>query len=374
MSLKNISKTNKVSKAFKVRIYPNENQKAKIEQHFGTSRFIYNQLLAIKNYTYNSGCGVAPPKNYETQLKEVYPFLKEVDSTSLQQSRRNLDKSFKAFFKGTSSFPKFHSKKNDNHSYKTMNKVVDLENNKIYLPKIGNIKFRTKYIFPDKLNILSKTVSSKGDKYFVSLTCKEVEINNKNKTGSSIGIDLGLKTLATLSTGEKFNHTVKNRNDKIVKYSKILSRRTKNSKNWLRTRTKLQNSYLRKSELIKDFQHWLSNKIITEHDNVFAGDVNSQLVLKNKKLSRTGASQAWFQFKTFLEYKSEWYGKVFKVVNERNTTKTCSTCGFIDEPKPLSVRSWICPSCHTKHDRDVNAALNILTVGATGIACGKSTN
>ena len=144
--------------------------------------------------------------------------------------------------------------------------------------------------------------------------------------------------------------------------------------NWLKAKTKLNRLYQKKKNIINDFLHKTTPKLVREFDEIYVGNVNSHLGLKNKYLARTTADQHWYEFKRQLEYKSDWYNKQFKVVNEKYTSKTCSNCRYVTKSLKLNIRQWICPKCYIRHDRDVNAAKNILTVGTMGIAFRKINN
>lgn len=159
---------------------------------------------------------------------------------------------------------------------------------------------------------------------------------------------------------------------KIARQQHILSRRVKGGFNWLKAKTKLNKLYTKKSNTIKDMIHKLTTNIVQNYDEIYIGNVSSLLGLKNKHLARTTADQHWHEIKRQLQYKSEWYDKHYMVVNEKYTSKTCCNCGYINESLTLHIRSWICPTCGVKHDRDINASKNILTVGTTGLAFRKT--
>ncbi|GAA5819052.1 MAG: IS200/IS605 family element transposase accessory protein TnpB [Methanobrevibacter sp. CfCl-M3] len=378
----------KVNKSFKVRAYPSKNQEEMIFKSFGATRYIFNELLNLNNFQYNSGCGIAPPKNYETLIKDIKPFLKEVDSTILQQSRKDLIQSFKNFFRRVKKgedpgYPKFKSKHNNRQSFRTTNKKVDLVKKTAYFPKIGDIKFKSSFRFPKDLHILSKTLVFENNRFFVVFTCKDVPVEILPKTGKSVGIDLGLKDALNLSDGVKSSKIFDFRNDnRIKRLNKKLAKQVKDSNNWLKTKTKLNNCYYHKKESIKDKLHKITTNLVRDFDTIVVGNVNSKLGLSNHNLAKTTADQHWFEIKRQLEYKSNWFGKDFKLVDERYTSKTCSECGFVLDSLDLGVRHWICPNCGSNHDRDTNAAKNILTVGLMGIknitkhvfgnACGKT--
>lgn len=228
----------------------------------------------------------------------------------------------------------------------------------------------------DEQNRLTATISrNNSNQYFVSINVKNSPVKQLKKTNQRVGIDLGIKDLATFSNGFKTGKiNLKEVDRKIRRQNQILSRKVKNGCNWVKAKTKLNRLYQKKKDIINDFLHKLTTKIVREFDEIYVGNVNSQLGLKNKYLARTTADQHWFEFKRQLEYKSDWYGKHFEVVDEKYTSKTCSNCGYVIESLELNIRRWICPECGKEHDRDVNAARNILTVGTTGIAFGKTNN
>jgi putative transposase len=315
----------------------------------------------------------------EKELKntEGLGFLKYADSTALQQARKNFDNSKTNFFKFGRGKPVFKSKNHGNNSYRTTSKKVDFSNNLVFLPKIGYVKYRSKYkLLGLEDRILSKTVSRVADKYFVSLTVKNIPVKSLPKTKLDVGIDLGIKDIAVFSDGFKSGKIpfIYEINQRIDRGNQVLSNKQVGSNNFLKAKTKLQNLYYKKTCIVRDFLHKLTKDIVVNYDKIFVGNVNSQLGLKNCNLARSTSDSHWFEFKRMLEYKSDWYDKEFEIVNESYTSKTCNVCGGINKDLKLSVRNWTCPVCNTEHDRDVNAAKNIRTVGTTGIAFGKTNN
>ncbi|MDR1820712.1 MAG: transposase [Methanobrevibacter sp.] len=296
-------KTKKISKSFKVRVYPNQKQKEMIFKSFGSTRYIFNELLILNNFQYNSGCGITPPKNYETLIKDIKPFLKEVDSTILQQSRRDLIQAFKNFFRRVKNgedpgYPKFKSRKNHKQSFRTTSKKVDLVKKTAYFPKIGDIKFKSSFRFPKDLHILSKTLVFENNRFFIVFTCKNVLIEEKPKTNKTIGIDLGLKSAINCDNNFKSGKIKIIKSDnKIKRLNKKLSQQIKDSNRWYKTKTKLNNVYYHKKEIIKDFIHWITTKIVTKYDNIYVGDVKSKLGLRNHKIAKTTADQHWYEIK-----------------------------------------------------------------------------
>ncbi|MGC9516184.1 MAG: RNA-guided endonuclease InsQ/TnpB family protein [Methanomicrobiales archaeon] len=184
---------------------------------------------------------------------------------------------------------------------------------------------------------------------------------------------MGLKDLATFSNGFKTGKIhLKEIEEKIRRQQQILSKKVENGCNWVKAKTKLNRLYQKKKDIINDFLHKTTTPIVQGYDEIYVGNVNNQLGLKNKYLAKTTVDQHWYEFKRQLQYKSEWYQKHFRVVDEKYTSKTCSNCGYVTTSLDLNIRPWNCPSCNTVHDRDFNAARNILTVGTTGLAFGKT--
>jgi len=256
-------------------------------------------------------------------------------------------------------------------SFRTLNvKIID---GKLKLPKIKSL-ISMKYSRKVRGDILTATISrNNSNQYFVSINVKNSPIKHLKKTDQKVGIDLGLKDLATFSNGFKTGKLyLKEVDRKIRRQNQILSKRVRNGYNWIKAKTKLSQLYQKKKNIINDFLHKTTTRIVQDFDEIYVGNVNSQLGLKNKHLSKTAADQHWYEFKRQLKYKSNWYDKHFSVVDEKYTSKTCSNCKYVTKSLKSNIRKWICPECNTQHDRDVNAACNILTVGTTGIAFSKT--
>lgn len=367
-----------INKSYKYRIYPNKEQQDIIENNIGSSRFVFNHIKAMYELYRKQGLerGAQIYANRKlfnyilNDLKKCSPFLKEVDSVALQKSYDNLISAYKMVGKGNR-WVKFKSKKNPTQSYRTTKvKIID---GKLKLPKIKSL-IPIKYSKKVKGDILSGTISrNNSNQYFISINVKNSPVEELEKTNKEVGIDLGLKDLATFSNGYKIGKIqLKEVDNKIKRQHQILSKKVKGKCNWRKAKIKLNQLYQRKKNIISDFLHKTTTKIVREFDDIYVGNVNSQLGLKNKYLARTTSDQHWYEFKRQLEYKSDWYGKRFEVVDEKYTSKTCSNCGYVIESLDLSIREWICPECGILHDRDVNAAQNILTVGTTGFAFEKT--
>ena len=360
-------------KAYKYRLYPNKQQIEQIQKTFGCCRFVYNQTLAYRKKLYETkkeSISRIDCNNWKNKfLKVQYEWLKEIDKFALDNAVINMDSAYQKFFKEHSGYPKFKSKRNNKKSYKTnytnKNIEVSFEKNKIKLPKLKWVKTKVHREFVGKIK--SATISQvPSGKYFVSILVETEHIPMK-ENDNSVGIDLGIKDLLITSDGEKFDNirTTKKYEDKLAKEQRKLSHKVKGSKNWNKQRIKVARIHEKIHNTRIDNLHKISHQLISENQVIVSEDLAVSNMMKNHNLAKAVLDCGWYELTRQLAYKAEWSGRTYiKIGRYVPSSQTCNVCGFVNkDTKSLSVREWICPVCGTVHDRDINAAINILNEG-----------
>lgn len=362
-------------KAFKFRIYPNKEQANRLAQFFGAKRWTWNHFLSEQKRRFESK--EKHLSNFDinkliTPLKkaEETAWLKGVDDWALKNASEDLAMAYQNFFNSIKGkrrgkkmeVPRF-KKKSNQQSYRT--RGIKIIEGKIKLPKITPISISIHR--PITGNIKTATVSqTPSGKYFVSVLT-EVDISLKPMTGREVGIDLGLKDLAILSNGIKFEHPARlaaKATHQRKQQQKILARKTRGSKNYEATRKRLAGYFERATNQRNAYYHVLSNYLVSNYDTIHMEDLNVAGMIRNRCLSQKIHESAWSVLSEMIEYKCAWYGKTYYRINRWSpSSKTCSVCGHKLDHLSLGVREWACPECQSVHDRDINAAVNIRNTG-----------
>lgn len=363
-------------KAFKYQIYPNAQQQVQLAQFFGAKRWVYNHFLALQKQRFANK--EKHLSNFDinkeiTQIKKETntSWLRNIDDWCLKNASKDLSVAYQSFFdsfKGKRrgkkmKIPRF-KKRSNQQSYRT--RGIKLTEKGLKLPKFKshiNIKLHQ----PIQGTIRSATISkTPSGKYFVSVLC-ESSVDLMPMTSREVGIDIGLKDLAILSNGIKFNHPgqqLAKTKQLLKKQQKKLSRKTRGSKKYERTRVSVAKKYEHITNIRKNYYHNISKYLVSNYDAIYVEDLNISDMLCDRKLSRKIQESAWSTLNSIIEYKCLWYGKTYYRINRWiPTSKTCSSCGHKLEKLSLSVRSWTCPNCGEIHDRDINAAQNIKNTG-----------
>ena len=359
-----------MKKGIKFRIYPNREQQNIINQTLGCCRLIYNKGLAMRNEAYENGSkiGYSQTSAMLTDLKkdEKFAFLKLVDSIALQQSLRDLDRGFVNFFQKRAAHPVFKSKHNHHQSYRTINQRdnIRIVGKRIKLPKLGFVKIRQS-MEVGKINNVTIERTPTG-KYFAVLNV-EFEPEPLINMGGLIGIDVGIKDFYSDSNGNVVSNPkyLEKSMRKLIREQRKLSRKQKGSNNRNKQRVKVALVHEKITNQRNDFLQKQSTMLIRENQTICIEDLKVKNMIRNRRLAQHIASASWSKFFDMLTYKSVWYGNdIVKVPTMYPSSQTCSCCGYKNTlVKNLAVRVWECPKCHTVHNRDTNASINILNKG-----------
>ncbi|WP_030934101.1 RNA-guided endonuclease InsQ/TnpB family protein [Streptomyces sp. NRRL S-646] len=369
-----------VKRTFKFRFYPTHAQAAELSRTFGCVRKVYNMALAARteawalrqeriNYNATSAMLTAWKKT------EELAFLNDVSSVPLQQVLRHLQTAFTHFFAKRAKYPRFKSRKKSRKSAEYTSSAFRFRDGKLTLAKMDQpLDIVWSRPLPEGRQPSSATVSQdSAGRWFVSLLVEDPAIQPLPVATRVVGVDAGLDHLLTLSTGEKITNPRHERTDRVrlAKAQRELSRKTKGSANHEKARKKVARIHARIADRRRDTLHKLTTRLVRENQVVVIEDLTVRNMLKNGRLARAVSDAAWAEFRTLLEYKAQWYGReVIAVDRWFPSSKLCSHCGALAERMPLNVRTWTCDSCGTTHDRDVNAARNLLAAGLAVSACG----
>ena len=384
-----------ITKGVKLRLYPNKHQQEQLWQAFGNARFVWNQLLNMAKRRYQNNPSSKFINEYGMNyllkpLKREYVFLKDSDSTSYLVVTHNLALAFKRLFKHQGGYPRFKSKNYAKQAYTGRSKCRIVAKRRMKLPKIGEIR-TSKTQRLQGCNIKQYTLSyAPTGKYYLSLQVEMPQPKPLPKTGKAVGLDVGIADLAISSDGAKYGTFNAKWHEKQAKawQSRYSQRKhhafvqtcqynhehkgmpqmdIKDWQNWQRAREIKARYQTKIADERADYLHKLTTALIKQYDVIVIEDLKAKNLQRNHHLAKSITNAAWRQFRIMLEYKCEWYGKRLVVVSPNYTSQICSRCGCNSGKKPLEIREWTCPRCGVHHDRDINAAVNILNRGLKAI-------
>lgn len=364
-------------KAIKIRIYPTDNQEVYINKLLGTCRYIYNNLLAFKKQEYKekqNNISFAQLGKKLTQLKTENEWIKESHSKVLQQSLIDLDKAYKNFFKEKKGYPKFKSKKDKQSCRFPIDAISGINGNRInIINPLKDIHYKCsrkdeKYLNRYKDNIKSATLTkTKSGKYYLSILIDgSLTKELSQPTNQFIGIDLGIKDFVITSNGETYDNIKIKRNNekKLTKLHKELSRKQKGSNNRNKAKIKLAKAYEKLNNIKENYLHSIVNQLLNENQVIIMEDLNVKGMMKNHKLAKSIQELSLYRFKEIMKYKAKWFDKtIIEIDRYFPSSKLCSSCGYKNDDLTLKNREWVCPQCGQTHNRDINAAVNILNEG-----------
>ncbi|MCC3434028.1 MAG: transposase [Oscillatoriales cyanobacterium] len=365
-------------KAFKYRFYPTPEQEILLRRTMGCARLVYNRALAARTeawYEHQERVGYSETSTMLTQWKkqEDLQFLNEVSCVPLQQGLRHLQTAFTNFFAGRAKYPNF-KKKHQGGNAEFTKSAFKWKDGKVFLAKCSqplDIRWSRQLPLCAEPSTITVKLSPSG-RWTVSLLV-DVEIETLPESPNQIGLDLGITSLIALSNGEKIANpkTFKAKRRKLRQVQKALSRKKKGSNNRHKARLKVAKVHAEISDARYDFLHKLTTRLVRENQRIAVENLSVKNLVKNRKLSLSISDAAWGEIVRQLEYKCDWYGRTFVEIDRWfPSSKQCGHCGHVVEKLPLNIREWDCPKCSTHHDRDVNAAKNILAAGLAVNVCG----
>ncbi|MFE5109209.1 RNA-guided endonuclease InsQ/TnpB family protein [Streptomyces sp. NPDC056663] len=370
----------RVKRAFKYRFYPTDVQAAELSRTFGCVRKVYNLALAARtqawtrqervNYNQTSALLTAWKKT------EELAFLNDVSSVPLQQTLRHLQSAFANFFSKRAKYPRFKSRKKSRKSAEYTTSGFRFRDGRLTLAKMAEpLDIVWSRPLPTGARPSTVTVSQdSAGRWFVSMLCDDLTVKPLSATDAAVGVDVGLNHLLTLSTGEKIANPRHERRDRarLAKAQRALARKAKgDGANRRKARLKVAKIHARIADRRRDGLHKLTTRLVRENQTIVIEDLTVRNMVRNRSLARAISDAAWAELRSLLEYKAQWYGReVIAVDRFFPSSKLCSVCGTLQGKMPLNVRTWTCAACGTTHDRDVNAARNLLAAGRAVSACG----
>ena len=369
-----------MKRAFRFRFYPTDEQAITLARTFGCVRLVWNRALAHRTtawyerqerVNYNTASALLTQWKHEPDLS----FLNEVSSVPLQQCLRHQQRAFTNFFEGRARYPRFKSKHSGRGSAEYTRSAFRWDGRHLWLAKMAEpLDIRWSRPLPAGADPSTVTVSrDPAGRWHVSILVDDPTIRPLPHRNEAVGVDLGVSALVTLSTGEKVVGGNHHRADlaRLARAQRALARKQKGSANRAKARRKVARIHARIADRRRDQLHKLSTRLVRENQTVVIEDLNVRGMVRNRCLARVISDQGWGDLRRMLEYKAEWYGRDLVVVDRWfPSSKRCSACGWVNGKMPLNVREWVCPSCGTLHDRDVNAAVNVRAAGLAVEACG----
>ena len=370
----------KQKRAYQYRIYPTDEQKQIFARTFGCARFVYNWALRLRTDAYyqeQKRIYYSETSAMLTDLKQQpeYSWLNEVSCVPTQQALRHLDKAFRNFFEGRTEYPKFHSKHGEQSAEYTTS-AFKWDGQQLTLAKMDEpLSIVWSRPLPKGCKPTTVTVTKDtAGRYFVSILVEQ-DIKSLPIVNKQVGLDLGLKSMVITSDGEHVGNPKYFAKDekKLAKAQRRLSAKKKGSKNRAKARLKVARLHAKIADRRQDYQHKLSTRIIRENQTICIEDLSVKNMVKNPKLAKAISDVGWAEFTRQLAYKAQWYGRtLIKIDKFYPSSKRCHRCGHVLDSLSLDERFWRCPECKTFHDRDSNAAKNVLAVGLTVSACGEA--